>query len=105
VSNAPQRKTSEQNKQQLHAVRGDGTPINEERIVIMGGVPLCGEVSSAALRTLSWRFWPSTLLVQRPERAAQRAAYADVDIMCEMLAALGADVQRHDHTVSVNART
>jgi UDP-N-acetylglucosamine 1-carboxyvinyltransferase len=28
---------------------------------------------------------------------------ADVDIMCEMLAALGAEVERRDHTVSVNA--
>jgi UDP-N-acetylglucosamine 1-carboxyvinyltransferase len=104
VSNAPQRKTSEQNKQQLHAVRGDGTPINEERIVIMGGVPLCGEVQLSGSKNASLAMLAATLLVTKGQSVLHNVPHiADVDIMCEMLAALGADVQRHDHTVSVNA--
>jgi UDP-N-acetylglucosamine 1-carboxyvinyltransferase len=104
VSNAPQRKTSEQNKHRLHALRGSGSPTNEERIVIMGGVPLRGEVQLSGSKNASLAILAATLLVTKGQSVLHNVPHiADVDIMCEMLAALGADVQRHDHTVCVNA--
>ncbi|HEX8237940.1 MAG TPA: UDP-N-acetylglucosamine 1-carboxyvinyltransferase [Abditibacteriaceae bacterium] len=104
MSNAPQRKTSEQNKHRLHALRGSGSPTNEERIVIMGGVPLRGEVQLSGSKNASLAILAATLLVTKGQSVLHNVPHiADVDIMCEMLAALGADVQRHDHTVCVNA--
>jgi UDP-N-acetylglucosamine 1-carboxyvinyltransferase len=104
VSNAPQRKTAEQNKQRLHSLRGSGSPVNEERIVIMGGVPLRGEVQLSGSKNASLAILAATLLVTKGQSVLHNVPHiADVDIMCEMLAALGADVQRHEHTVSVNA--
>jgi UDP-N-acetylglucosamine 1-carboxyvinyltransferase len=104
VSNAPQRKTSEQDKHRLHTLRGSGTSTNEERIVIMGGVPLRGEVQLSGSKNASLAILASTLLVTKGQSVLHNVPHiADVDIMCEMLAALGAEVERHDHTVSVNA--
>jgi UDP-N-acetylglucosamine 1-carboxyvinyltransferase len=104
VSNAPQRKTSEQNEHRLHTLRGSGSPTNEERIVIMGGVPLRGEVQLSGSKNASLAILASTLLVTKGQSVLHNVPHiADVDIMCEMLAALGAEVERHDHTVSVNA--
>lgn len=104
MSNAPQRKTSEQNKHRLHPSRGSGSSTNEERIVIMGGVPLRGEVQLSGSKNASLAILASTLLVTKGQSVLHNVPHiADVDIMCEMLAALGAQVERRDHTVSVNA--
>jgi UDP-N-acetylglucosamine 1-carboxyvinyltransferase len=70
----------------------------------MGGVPLRGEVQLSGSKNASLAILASTLLVTRGQSVLHNVPHiADVDIMCEMLAALGAEVERHDHTVSVNA--
>lgn len=70
----------------------------------MGGVPLRGEVQLSGSKNASLAILASTLLVTKGQSVLHNVPHiADVDIMCEMLAALGAQVERRDHTVSVNA--
>ena len=84
--------------------RADSTSAGEERIVILGGVPLRGEVQVSGSKNSSLAILAATLLASRGKTVLHNVPHiADVNTMCEMLAALGAQVKRDGHTVSVNA--
>jgi UDP-N-acetylglucosamine 1-carboxyvinyltransferase len=75
-----------------------------EQIRIMGGVPLQGTVDLSGSKNSSLAIVAATLLVSKGTCTLRNVPHiSDVDTMCDMLAALGATVQRHDHTVTVNA--
>lgn len=76
----------------------------EERIVIMGGVPLKGEVEVSGSKNSSVAILAATLLVSKGESVLHKVPQiADVNVMCEMLVELGATVKRSGNTVVVNA--
>ncbi len=78
--------------------------IAEDRIVIMGGVPLVGEVPISGSKNSSLAILAATLLASRGECVLHNVPHiSDVETMCEMLRSLGAHVTLDNHTVVVNA--
>ena len=78
---------------------------SEERIVIMGGAPLCGEVPISGSKNSSLPILAASLLASSGECVLHNVPrISDVDTMCAMLSALGAHVQREGTTVIVNTR-
>jgi UDP-N-acetylglucosamine 1-carboxyvinyltransferase len=79
--------------------------ISDERIVIMGGVPLQGEVEASGSKNSSLAILAASLLASRGQCVLHNVPHiADVDTMCEMLAELGAKVLRDNHTVTIDAQ-
>lgn len=77
---------------------------HDERIVILGGVPLHGEVEVSGSKNSSLPILAASLLAARGQCVLHNVPHiADVGTMCEMLEALGATVQREGHTVIVDA--
>lgn len=80
------------------------TPTTHEHIVIMGGVPLRGEIQVAGSKNSSLPILAASLLATQGQSVLHNVPnISDVNVMCEMLAALGADVQREGHTVIIDA--
>jgi UDP-N-acetylglucosamine 1-carboxyvinyltransferase len=76
----------------------------DDRIVIMGGVPLHGEVSVSGSKNSALAILAASLLASSGKCVLHNVPHiSDVDTMCDMLTALGAHVERHDHTVIVDA--
>ena len=79
-------------------------PKSEDRIVIMGGVPLVGEVSVSGSKNSALAILAASLLASSGKCILHNVPHiSDVHTMCEMLVALGAKVERHNHTVIVDA--
>jgi UDP-N-acetylglucosamine 1-carboxyvinyltransferase len=67
----------------------------EERIVLLGGVPLQGEVEVSGSKNSSLAILAATLLASRGECVLHNVPdISDVETMCDMLRALGATVTR-----------
>ncbi len=78
----------------------------EERIVILGGVALHGDVEVSGSKNSSLAILAASLLVSRGECVLHNVPdISDVATMCDMLRSLGARVEQHKHTVVVNAET
>ena len=76
----------------------------EDRIVIMGGVPLVGEVAVSGSKNSSLAILAATLLASKGESVLHNVPHiSDVETMCEMLRSLGATATLENHTVTVNA--
>ncbi len=79
---------------------------DEERIVILGGAKLHGEVAVSGSKNSSLAILAASLLASRGECVLHNVPHiSDVETMCDMLRSLGAVVTRGDHTVTVNAET
>jgi UDP-N-acetylglucosamine 1-carboxyvinyltransferase len=79
---------------------------DEERIVILGGVALQGDVQVSGSKNSSLAILAASLLASRGECVLHNVPdISDVATMCDMLRSLGARVERHKHTVTVNAET
>jgi UDP-N-acetylglucosamine 1-carboxyvinyltransferase len=77
---------------------------NDERIITLGGVPLQGEVEVSGSKNSSLAILASCLLASRGQCVLHNVPHiADVNTMCDMLVSLGAHVERHEHTVTINA--
>ena len=77
---------------------------HEERIVIMGGVPLHGVVDASGSKNSSLAILAATLLASKGQCVLRNVPQiADVDTMLEMLAELGACVAREGNNVTINA--
>ena len=101
MSNAPQRKPVEQNKHRLHTLRGSGSTTNEERIVIMGGVPLRGEVQLSGSKNASLAILASTLLVTRGQSVLHNVPHiADVGTHFLKCFNVVVDRARTEHTTA-----
>jgi UDP-N-acetylglucosamine 1-carboxyvinyltransferase len=82
-----------------------GMPTSEDRIVIMGGVPLRGEVAVSGSKNSALAILAASLLASKGECVLHNVPHiSDVATMLEMLQALGAKVRRTDHTVVVDAQ-
>lgn len=77
---------------------------NQEQIVILGGVPLHGEVQVSGSKNSSLPILAASLLATKGQSVLHNVpSISDVDIMCKMLISLGAKVTREDHTVIIDA--
>jgi len=76
----------------------------EEQIVVMGGVHLQGEVQVAGSKNSSLPILAASLLAARGQSVLHNVPeISDVEIMCKMIASLGAQVSREGHTVIIDA--
>ncbi len=77
---------------------------SEERIVVLGGVPLRGEVQVSGSKNSSLAILAACLLASRGTCVLHNVPHiADANTMLEMLAELGAHVERDGHTICINA--
>lgn len=78
--------------------------LSDERIVVLGGKPLHGEVAVSGSKNSSLPILAAALLASKGECVLHNVPHiADVETMCEMLKALGVTVTRQDHTVVIDA--
>ena len=77
---------------------------SDDRIIVMGGVALQGEIEVAGSKNSSLPILAASLLASRGQCVLHNVPdIADVQTMCQMLAALGATVKREDHAVVIDA--
>lgn len=77
---------------------------NQEHIVILGGVPLHGEVQVSGSKNSSLPILAASLLATKGQSVLHNVpSITDVEIMCKMLTSLGATITREGHTVIVDA--
>ncbi len=74
-----------------------------ESIVVRGGLPLSGTVAVEGAKNSALKLMAATLLAPGVSRITNVPDIADVDIMSEVLAGLGAPVRRADHALEVDA--
>jgi UDP-N-acetylglucosamine 1-carboxyvinyltransferase len=78
---------------------------DEERIVILGGAPLRGEIAVSGSKNSSLPILAASLLASRGASVLHNVPdITDVGTMCEMLEALGATVRREGGAVVVDAQ-
>jgi len=91
-------------KQEPAEVSVSNVTENQEQIVILGGVPLHGEVQVSGSKNSSLPILAASLLATRGQSVLHNVpSISDVDIMCKMISSLGAKVTREDHTVIIDA--
>jgi UDP-N-acetylglucosamine 1-carboxyvinyltransferase len=77
----------------------------EDRIVVLGGVPLHGEIPISGSKNSSLPILAASLLASKGQCVLHNVpAISDVETMCDMVAALGADVHREGRTVTIDAQ-
>ena len=80
-------------------------PRTEERIVLMGGVPLHGEVAVSGSKNSSLPILAAALLASHGQSVLHNVPdISDVETMLAMLSALGARVQREGTTVVIDSQ-
>ena len=78
--------------------------IVNERIVVRGGQPLHGEIEVSGSKNSSLPILSAALLAARGECVLHNVPLiSDTELMCEMLASLGASVKREGTTVTIDA--
>jgi UDP-N-acetylglucosamine 1-carboxyvinyltransferase len=91
-------------KQESAQVSVSNVTEKQEQIVILGGVPLRGEVQVSGSKNSSLPILAASLLATRGQSVLHNVpSISDVDIMCKMISSLGAKVTREDHTVIIDA--
>ncbi len=76
-----------------------------DKLVIMGGQPLRGEVELSGSKNSSLPILAAALLASKGQCILHNVPHiSDVEAMCDMLRALGADVRRDAHTVFIDAQ-
>jgi UDP-N-acetylglucosamine 1-carboxyvinyltransferase len=77
----------------------------EDRIVVLGGVPLQGEIPISGSKNSSLPILAASLLASKGQCVLHNVPkISDVETMCDMLAALGADVHRENGSVVIDAQ-
>ncbi len=76
----------------------------EEKIVINGGKPLKGEVTISGNKNSAVAILPATLLAGSPCTIENLPDINDIRVMQDMLTALGAKVDFHDNTMTIDPR-
>ena len=74
-----------------------------ESIIVRGGRPLSGEVRVEGAKNSALKLMAASLLVPGVSRISNVPQIADVDVMSEVLAQLGARVVRTDHALEIDA--
>ncbi|MHB9023870.1 MAG: UDP-N-acetylglucosamine 1-carboxyvinyltransferase [Armatimonadota bacterium] len=74
-----------------------------DRLMVKGGVPLCGEVTPSGCKNGALPILAATLLVEDALVLQNVPEISDIDKMIQLVAYLGARVERDGHTVRVNA--
>ena len=74
-----------------------------DRLCIVGGKPLCGEVMLGGSKNGALPILAATLLIGDEVVLHNVPEISDVEKMCRLLSLLGATITRHDHTLHVNA--
>ena len=74
-----------------------------ESIIVRGGRPLCGEVHVEGAKNSALKLMAAALLAPGTTRISNVPQIADVDVMSEVLARLGARVVRTDHALEIDA--
>lgn len=91
------------NKQQPAAMLTKSTQY--DRLIIMGGQPLRGEVEISGSKNSSLPILAAALLASKGHCVLHNVPHiSDVEAMCDMLRALGAEVWREDHKVIIDAQ-
>jgi UDP-N-acetylglucosamine 1-carboxyvinyltransferase len=81
------------------------TPRTEERIVLIGGQPLHGEVTVSGSKNSSLPILAAALLASKGQSVLHNVPdISDVDTMLAMLASLGAQISREGTTVIIDAQ-
>ncbi len=76
-----------------------------ESIIVRGGRPLSGEVRVEGAKNSALKLMAASLLAPGVSRITNVPDIADVGVMSEVLAGLGAVVTRSDHSLTVDATT
>lgn len=80
-------------------------PTPGDRLILMGGQPLSGEVELSGSKNSSLPILAAALLASKGQCVLENVPFiSDVEAMCDMLRALGATVERNGHTVSIDAQ-
>jgi len=74
-----------------------------ESIIVRGGRPLSGEVRVEGAKNSALKLMAASLLAEGSSRITNVPDIADVEVMSEVLAGLGAIVTRTDHALTVDA--
>jgi UDP-N-acetylglucosamine 1-carboxyvinyltransferase len=74
-------------------------------IVVTGGRPLTGEVRVGGAKNSALKLMAASLLASGTTTLRNVPAIRDVDLMQELLAGLGARVERTDHALIIDAST
>lgn len=94
-----------QNAGKPSAISEAAKPAQHDKLVIMGGQPLRGEVELSGSKNSSLPIIAAALLASKGQCILHNAPYiSDVEAMCEMLRALGADVRRDDQAIVIDAQ-
>lgn len=79
-------------------------PPPTERITILGGQPLRGDVAASGSKNSSLPILAASLLASRGQSVLHNVPnITDVEMMCTMLTALGAQVKRENNSVIIDA--
>lgn len=85
-------------------MQASDTDETQEELVILGGIPLQGEVQISGSKNSSLPILAATLLATKGQSVLNNVpSITDVEIMCKMLSSLGAKITREDDTVIVDA--
>ena len=74
-----------------------------ESIIVRGGRPLSGEVRVEGAKNSALKLMAASLLAPGTSRITNVPQIADVDVMTDVLARLGAKVVRTDHALEIDA--
>ena len=81
------------------------TAAPHDKLVIMGGQPLHGEVELSGSKNSSLPILAASLLAAKGRCVLHNVPHiSDVEAMCDMLRAMGAIVERENHTVIIDAQ-
>jgi len=74
-----------------------------ESIIVRGGSPISGEIRVEGAKNSALKLMAAALMAPGVTRLTNVPDIADVDIMAQVLEALGASVVREDHSLSIDA--
>jgi UDP-N-acetylglucosamine 1-carboxyvinyltransferase len=76
-----------------------------ESIIVTGGSRLSGEVHVGGAKNSALKLMAASLLAPGPSTLTNVPDIADIAVMAELLTSLGVPVERHDHSLVVDATT
>ncbi len=74
-------------------------------IIVRGGLPISGEVRVEGAKNSALKLMAAALLAPGVSTIRNVPDIADVDVMSEVIVGLGARVERHDHSLTIDATT
>src|ERR1041384_7503236 len=75
-----------------------------DKFLIEGGAPLHGEIIAAGAKNAALPILCASLLSDETLTLSNVPVLHDINTTCKLLAQMGVEVKREDHTIHVNAR-